>query len=282
MREAWRRRTWIVDGHNAIFAVDALSQLQQAGERQEARRRLEGWLRPFAEQLARPLCIVYDGNRMAPNPDALDARHLRTLYSQPPEEADDRIVYLAQIERQSGRPVTVVSNDRRSLIPRLPAGVVAMGVEEFFRTCVAAAQPSDARATPPGDYQDVARHFMEREREIVSDARREATRRERAAARRWEALTGRAPARERAPEAMRPPEEEEPEHWRPEPNAPAPPPPRPAVPAVDAQTEAERRQEAERERQREAKRERGARRQRRRLEQLARRRSRGGPARPGG
>jgi predicted RNA-binding protein with PIN domain len=274
MREAWRRRTWIVDGHNTIFAVDALSHLQQTGERHEARRRLEGWLRPFAERLARPLCIVYDGNRLAPNPDALDARHLRTLYSQPPEEADDRIVYLAQIERQNGRPVTVVSNDRRSLIPRLPAGVVAMSVEEFFRSCVTPAQPIDARAAPPGDYQDVARHFIEREPAIAERARRDAAHRERTAARRWQARIGRpaTPAREREGADRG---DEEPERWRPAPGAPPPPPSRPAAPAVDERAEAERLREAERQRQCAAKRERGARRQRRRLEQLSRRRRTG-------
>ena len=268
MREAWRRRTWIVDGHNAIFAVDALSHLQQTGERHEARRRLEGWLQPFAEQLVRPLCIVYDGNRMAPNPDALDARRLRTLYSQPPEEADDRIVYLAQIERQSGRPVTVVSNDRRSLIPRLPAGVVAMCVEEFFRTCVTPAQPIDARAAPPGDYQDVARHFLEREREIAEDARRDAVPGERAAARRWQARIGR-PASAGGPREAAARRDREPAPRRPQPSAPVSPPSRPSAPAADG------RAEEERQRQREAQRERGERRQRRRLEQMSRRRRTG-------
>jgi len=269
MREAWRRRTWIVDGHNAIFAVDALSHLQQAGERQEARRRLEDTLRPFAEQLARPLCIVYDGNRLAPNPDALAARHLRTFYSQPPEEADDRIVYLAQVERQNGRPVTVVSNDRRSLIPRLPAGVIAMSVEDFFRSCVAPTRPTDARSAPPGDYEDVARHFLEREREVAQEARREAARRERAAARQWQARIGRpAPG---APREKSDSGEEEPEHWRPAPGAPAAPLPPPPPPGIDERAEAQRLPEAER--QREARRARGERRQRRRLEQLARRRA---------
>jgi len=260
MREAWRRRSWIVDGHNAIFAVDALSHLQQTGERQEARRRLEAWLRPFAEHLARPLCIVYDGNRLAPNPDALDFHHMRTLYSQPPEEADDRIVYLAQSERQIGRPVTVVSNDRRSLAPRLPAGVITMSVEDFFRDCITPAQPAEERAAPPGDYGDIVRHFVDREGEIAREARRGASHRERAAARRWQARIGRPPPAERARNAPVVPSP---------PGAPTPP------PAADERGEAERQREAARRQRQDAKHEQGARRQRRRLEQMARRRRKG-------
>jgi predicted RNA-binding protein with PIN domain len=265
MREAWRRRTWIVDGHNAIFAVAELCRLQQSGERQEARRALEAALRPFADRLAGRMFIVYDGNRLLPNPDAFASGRLQTLYSQPPEEADDRIVFLAQNERARRQPVTVVSNDRRSLAPRLPPGTLVMGVEDFWRACRAPEPAEEERAAPPGDYDDVARHFLERDAAIAEQARRGARQLEREAARRWRARTAPPPPEprgvEREPSAAPPP--------RP------PAPPVPAAPALD---------DGARARAREAKRQRGERRQRRRLEQVARRRgSRGrGGSRRGG
>jgi predicted RNA-binding protein with PIN domain len=273
MREAWRRRTWIVDGHNTIFAVPALSRLQQSGERQEARRGLEAMLRPFAESLSDCLYIVYDGNRLARNPDARDSGRLRMLYSQPPEEADDRIVFLAQRERGRGRPVTVVTNDRRSLAPRLPAGTVTMSVEVFCDACLSSPPASaQERSAPPGDYGDIERHFLERASEMARLARHGATRRERAAAREWRSRIGRGPSGEERPPRRDPDEEEivtAAEAWRREPPAPAPrrpppiaPPPTPAsLPAEEERRKAERKA-------------RGERRQRRRLEQLQRRRGR--------
>ncbi len=199
MREAWKRRVWIVDGHNAIFALPFLSRLQQEGERQQARRQLEEILRPFAAKLDHPVAVVYDGNRLLPNPEACETGHLRTLYSQPPEEADDRIVFLAAEEQRRGRTVAVVSNDRRSLQPRLPRGAVVMSVEGFWERCL---QPSAAPAEPAlpsGDFDDIAQHFLERRGEIERGARSRARGLEKQAAQQWRERTPQGRALERTP-----------------------------------------------------------------------------------
>lgn len=199
MREAWKKRLWIVDGHNAIFAIPRLSARQLAGERQEARRGLEAMLAPFAGRLLQPMIIVYDGNRLLPNPDASDTPQLRTLYSQPPEEADDRIAFLAGEALRRGGGVTVVSNDRRSLGPRLPAGALQWSIEEFVARCLLPARAEESegadearRAGPPGGegFEDLEAHFLARGEEIERRARERARRLERDARTRWEARVG--------------------------------------------------------------------------------------------
>ncbi|MBM3318224.1 MAG: NYN domain-containing protein [Candidatus Eisenbacteria bacterium] len=193
VREAWKNRLWLIDGHNAIFALAPLSARQQAGERQEARRGLEGLVAPFARLLQRPLTIVYDGNALLPNPDAADSPNLRTVYSQPPEEADDRIVFLAAEALRRGGGVTVVSNDRRTLAPRLPAGARMIGVAEFVERCIdpLTLEPEEAggrtEEPPEGDFGDLEAHFLERGEEIERTARGRARRLEQEARRLWEA-----------------------------------------------------------------------------------------------
>jgi predicted RNA-binding protein with PIN domain len=195
MREAWKRNIWIVDGHNAIFAIPVLSALQQSGERPEARRGLESMLRPFAHALTHPLVVVYDGNRLLPNPDAMDTPELRTLYSQPPEEADDRIAFLAGEARRRGQSVVVVSNDRRSLAPRLAPGVRVMGVTEFQERCLMPASRTPRPEPSREDCADLERHFLERQDDIEQTARAQARRLEAESRRRWEARTGSLPER---------------------------------------------------------------------------------------
>ena len=130
-RERWKRRLWIFDGHNAIFALPAFASLQREGRRQEAREQFERLLVPFAARLDQPLIIVYDGNELLPNPEAGEFVGIRTIFSQPPEVADDRIAYLVERAWSQGEPVALVSNDLR-LRDRLPDGLRVMAVEEFY------------------------------------------------------------------------------------------------------------------------------------------------------
>ncbi|MFH1143796.1 MAG: NYN domain-containing protein, partial [Candidatus Eisenbacteria bacterium] len=130
MPEAWTRRVWIIDGHNAIFSIPEFAALQEEGKKAQARGRLAAWLQGFASRLSEPLTIVFDGRRECGVPDP-EPPFLRILFSHPPEEADDRIVMLAQAAVRAGRGVAVVSNDRRSLMPRRPSAAIALGVEEF-------------------------------------------------------------------------------------------------------------------------------------------------------
>lgn len=256
MRQArWRSRRWIVDGHNLIFALPALCRLQMQGDRQRARWELEGLLLTFATRLEHPLIIVYDGNEFGSNPDAQRSHALETIYSQPPEEADDRIVYLATQAVARTETACVVTNDRSSLLPRLPAEVHVLSVEEF-RTRHLLPEPAP-EGPPEKQLTDAERHEIETL--LLSrdqgDARRGARHREQQAIRRWRARIGGIrrseldPAEEET--GWRPPREQ---HHRSVDRAPAP---RPVEPQPD---------DSEAAAARETKKERGQRQQKRRLE----------------
>ncbi len=216
----WQRRRWIVDGHNAIFALPIAGRLQREQHRFEARLHLERMLMAFATRLEKPLLVVYDGNEITANPDARREGPLHTLYSQPPEEADDRIVYLADRSLRQGESVAIVTDDRKTLVPRLPKDVQVWGVREFWNRFLVkdgtAPDPSGEsgesdefgeageagangefgangtkeKTLSAEDRDQIAALFLERSREIESAARRGARRREREAAARWAARTG--------------------------------------------------------------------------------------------
>jgi len=67
----------------------------------------------------------YDGNTMERNPTHVSPR-VRTSYSLPPEEADDRIALLVRQALEQRQKVVVVSSDRATLGIRLPEGVVQL------------------------------------------------------------------------------------------------------------------------------------------------------------
>ncbi len=290
VHQRWKERCWIVDGHNAIFGLPALCSLQTRGERQQARRDFETLLEPFARSLRRPLLVVYDGNQLLPNPDARDCAWLQTLYSQPPEEADDRIVFLAQQMERRGQAVTIVTNDRRSLCPRLPRGVNVISVQDFRdRFLYPGSRPVGAeKRISEEDRRELEEVFLKRDQEIQTSARRGARRREREAAQRWRARLG-------APRPLREDGQwstlEEESHrvasregdggadmrWRPDARErvreqPRAPEPDPRAVREDAAAGGEAAREA-----RKVKRERGLRRQKRRLERLRRGKRRAGP-----
>jgi predicted RNA-binding protein with PIN domain len=150
---------WIVDGHNAIFAVPAWEDLQVGGERRQARQSLEESLEAFGRAIGSQIWVVYDGNRMDRNPDALALPHLHTEYSNPPEEADDRILFLARgALREGARPV-VVTSDRKTLAGRLPPGARWLEVGRFFRR-VYERRVRTPEKWEPGGMPDVEEHFL--------------------------------------------------------------------------------------------------------------------------
>jgi predicted RNA-binding protein with PIN domain len=150
---------WIVDGHNAIFAVRDWEALQVAGQRREARLALEESLEAFGRAVGARITVVYDGNHLERNPDAVSWPHLRTEYSLPPEEADDRIRFLAGRAVRDGEQVVVVTSDRRTLAATLPAGVRWIDVRQFYRSIYQRALyvPEKHQA---GDMEDIERHFL--------------------------------------------------------------------------------------------------------------------------
>lgn len=154
------RYRWIVDGHNAIFAHAELERLQTGGEKGEARRRLEQMLERFAARYGVAVQVVYDGNRIEHNPDRYRGPKVSSTYTLAPEEADDRIIWMATSAAARGEKVAVVSSDRRTLGSRLPRGVVQVEPSALFER-LAGEGPKRPRGRPPGDYEDIERHFLE-------------------------------------------------------------------------------------------------------------------------
>ncbi len=201
-----RTRLWIVDGHNAIFAIAPLAGLQRRGQRKLAREGLERLLRPFSEVCGGKLIIVYDGNTELPNPDAVHSDTFEVCFSQPPEVADDRIKFLARNAIEKGQPVTVITNDVRTLERDLPRGTVTLRVEEFLdRHIEPLASEQDTEPDPGAvlpDVSDIEDYFLSHSEEIEARARAGARRRRLESERSWLGRLGLLP-QEPVPEQLR-------------------------------------------------------------------------------
>jgi predicted RNA-binding protein with PIN domain len=153
------RFRWIVDGHNVIFAVPEWEGLQIRGRRREARVSLEASFEAFGRAVGRQVWVVYDGNDQLRNPDARERPFLRTIYSHPPEEADDRILSLARQLERSGEKPMVVSSDRSTLVARLGRGIGSIDVHEFFREVYGPLLRTPEKWVPEG-LDDIEEHFL--------------------------------------------------------------------------------------------------------------------------
>jgi predicted RNA-binding protein with PIN domain len=155
--EAFR---WIVDGHNLLFAMPDLERLQLEGRRAEARARLEERLEAFGRAIGRQVWVVFDGGEGHPPGDAVRSPHLKSIYSNPPAEADDQICTLATQWVRAGEKVAVVTSDRRTLVPRLPAAARPIAAKQF-----AAMMRRSTRAPEKwvsADLGDIERALLER------------------------------------------------------------------------------------------------------------------------
>src|SRR2546428_11834340 len=77
------RRIWIVDGHNMIFAIRRLQDLQVEGHGDEARRELVERLRRVAHAKRQDVLVVFDGGDLPWNPDVLLVPFLEVVYAAP-------------------------------------------------------------------------------------------------------------------------------------------------------------------------------------------------------
>jgi predicted RNA-binding protein with PIN domain len=169
-----RRFRWIVDGHNAIFAIREWEELQVAGRRRDARLALEESLEAFGRAVGSCVWVVYDGNAIERNPDVVARPNLKSWFSIPPAEADDMICYLAAQAQHAGELPRVVTSDRRTLASALPPGCRSMEVRDFFRRVHARALFVPEKRPPEG-MDEIERHFLSRSPH--EDDRREARRR---------------------------------------------------------------------------------------------------------
>ncbi len=151
---------WIIDGHNVIFAVPQWESLQIEGRRAEARGALEEMLESLGRAWGVQIWLVFDGNHLERNPHQGVWPHLRAEYSNPPEEADDRILYLAGQALRAGERPLVVTSDRRTLVGRLPRGATSMGAGAFIAWSRQFLRPPEKWVTE--GLTDIERFFLSR------------------------------------------------------------------------------------------------------------------------
>lgn len=148
-------RHWILDGHNIIFAIGGLQALQTSQRGTEARSLLVERLRAFALQRGERVLVVFDGNELATDADALRTRLFEVVYTRRGHQvADDRILSEARQGAQRGDTVTVVTNDRNTLGNLLPRGVRRLGVREFWLTHIEP-RPREEEKPVQGDFADI-------------------------------------------------------------------------------------------------------------------------------
>jgi predicted RNA-binding protein with PIN domain len=152
------KRIWIVDGHNVIFAIPRLENLQVSGRGEDARRDLVDTLRRFALPRSQRVLIVFDGDDLARQPDVIREPLLEIGYARKRDGgADERIVREASSLLEQGHPVTVVTNDVNTLAVKLPSGVDHLEVRPFWRKYIVGLQGAKR---VEGDFSEVESELM--------------------------------------------------------------------------------------------------------------------------
>jgi len=155
-------RIWIVDGHNVIFAISSLKNLQVTGYRQEARRVLLDALRRFAQERNDRLLVVFDGGDRQRDQKVDPEPLLEVIYSaRRPGGADERIIREARSLYGTGHCVTVVTNDVTTLAAGLPGGVDHLKVGPFWNKHIKEAERKAGKRVE-GDFSDVEKEMLER------------------------------------------------------------------------------------------------------------------------
>lgn len=153
-------RIWIMDGHNIIFAIPPLERLQVSDRREEARGRLTDRLERFALARGEKVLVVFDGNQMLSNPDAVRKPLFEVVYSRRGEGvADDRILHEARRCQERGLVVTVVTNDVQTLARDLPRGVIHLRVEAFWLKHIEKEAVEEGKRVE-GDFSDLEREML--------------------------------------------------------------------------------------------------------------------------
>lgn len=155
-------RIWIMDGHNMIFAIRPLQQMQVSDRREEARSGLADRLERFALTRGEKVLVVFDGNELPSNPDTIRKPLFETVYTRRGEGvADDRIIHEARRCLERGLPVTVVTDDVNTLARELPRGVHHLGVQAFWLKYIEK-DVGEGDKRVEGDFSDVEREMMTR------------------------------------------------------------------------------------------------------------------------
>lgn len=155
----------IIDGYNLLFSTGLV---EGGGPLEGLRRELLQTIERYQAARGHRLTIVFDGSRDEPHSaGASHGRHLRVVFSEPGETADEAI----QRRLASAPPETiVVTSDRELQRYAERAGVVVVDVETFASRVRQALAPSPAETEE--DEPDVEPGLSTRKRGNPRRARR--------------------------------------------------------------------------------------------------------------
>ena len=152
----------MVDGHNLIFAIRGLHEMQVSGRGDEARGALVDSLRRFAQSRGEQVLLVFDGSDLQHNPNVFREPFFETVYARSGDgKADDRIIHEATLRSEQGQHVTVVTDDMRTLAVKLPRSVLHMRVQAFWLKHIERAADPEGKPVE-GDFSDIERELEAR------------------------------------------------------------------------------------------------------------------------
>jgi len=125
-----KKRWFIVDGYNVIFAWDDLRNLARE-DLSAARERLIHRMCAFAAFTRSEVVLVFDGYRQPGNPgEKRDVNGIRVVYTQEHETGD---MYIEKLVREIGKneQVRVVTSDALIQLSAVRSGVLRMSAREF-------------------------------------------------------------------------------------------------------------------------------------------------------
>lgn len=129
----------IIDGYNLLFSTGLV---EGTGPLEGLRRELLHTLERYQAARGHRLTVVFDGSRDEPDsPETSHGRHLRIVFSEPGETADEAIQRRCA---DASTETIVVTSDRSLQRSAERAGVVVVGVEVFASKVRQALAPSPA------------------------------------------------------------------------------------------------------------------------------------------
>jgi predicted RNA-binding protein with PIN domain len=121
----------IVDGHSAIFGIEALRELHQGPKRHLARLELIKALRAIGDRGEWKVVVVFDGRHTERGYEGGNEDGILIIYSKARETADAVIERLAARFSEKGDRVMVATNDGMILLTATTFGAEGMRIEDL-------------------------------------------------------------------------------------------------------------------------------------------------------
>lgn len=119
----------IVDGHSAIFGIEALRDLHHGPKRHLARHELVKALRAIGDRGEWKVVVVFDGRQSERGYEGGNEDGILIIYSKARETADAVIERLAARFAEKGDRVMVATNDGMILLTATTFGAEGMRIE---------------------------------------------------------------------------------------------------------------------------------------------------------